>query len=190
VYLAITGRVTDAVTEAKLGYELDPLSTSQSNVLGLMYWFQRDLDKAIEQWNRSVEMSPTSAIPHQMLFAAYMTKSAYDKAAAELEQGLRLAGSTQQANAIAESYQRAGYQGMLRTTIQMQKNPSSSDYSPLSVARSYLLLGDEDQALAWLNKAYEAHSSSLFYLKVSPLWDSIRTDPRFQDLVHRMGLPQ
>jgi len=96
---------------------------------------------------------------------------------------------SQEAAAIDQSYKREGYGGALHKSIEIGKNNSPEDYDPYLVARSYMLLGDKDQALVWLSKASEAHSEILF-VKVDPYWDPIRSDPRFADLLHRMGLPQ
>ena len=84
---------------------------------------------------------------------------------------------------------RDGYKGVLRTMIQINGNPSAKDYYPATVAEGYTLLGDKDQAFAWLDKAYEARLG-LNFIKVAPLWDNLRSDPRFTDLLRRMGLPQ
>jgi hypothetical protein len=77
----------------------------------------------------------------------------------------------------------------LRRAIEIASNTSVADYDPYFAAKSYVLLGDKDQALVWLNKAAEAHSQILF-IKADPYWDSIRSDPRYADLLRRMGLPQ
>ena len=78
---------------------------------------------------------------------------------------------------------------MLLKRIEIAKNESPEDYEPYAAAQSYIMLGDKDQALTWLNKAYDARSQILF-TKVDPHWDTIRSDPRFADLLRRMGLPQ
>jgi hypothetical protein len=77
----------------------------------------------------------------------------------------------------------------LRAIIQINDNPSPKEYYPARVAQSYILLGDKEQALIWLDKAYDARSG-LNFIKVNPTWDSIRSDPRFSGLLGRMGLPQ
>jgi hypothetical protein len=66
---------------------------------------------------------------------------------------------------------------------------SAKDYDPASVAESYVLLGDKDRAFAWLNKSYEKRVG-LNFIKVNPVWDAVRSDPRYADLLRRIGLPQ
>jgi serine/threonine protein kinase/tetratricopeptide (TPR) repeat protein len=190
LYLMNIGNLADAATQIRLAYELDPLSASPTAALGFLYWNQRDYDKAITQYNKSLETSPNSAIVHYNLSGVYEAKLMYNEAVAEWEQALRLEGRTQEANAIDASYKRTGYKGLLRTMMQFDSNPASKEYSPESVAEIYLVLGNKDQTFIWLNKAYEARSSGLLYLKVYPLWDSIRSDPRYADLLRRMGLPR
>jgi hypothetical protein len=91
--------------------------------------------------------------------------------------------------AVDASYKRDGYKGVLRTVIRINSNPSPKEYYAARVAQSYMLLGDNEQAFVWLDKAYNARSG-LNVIKVNPTWDSIRSDPRFGDLLRRMGLPQ
>jgi tetratricopeptide (TPR) repeat protein len=189
VYLLNIGRVPDASREVRLAQEFDPLSLGPSNILAWTFSAQRNYDKAIAQWNKSIEMRPNSAAAHYNLFDLYSTKLMYDNAVAQLEQALTLDGRGLEASALDATYKRDGYKGVLRTMIQINGNPSAKHYDPAAVAQDYTLLGDRDQAFAWLDKAYEARLG-LNFIKVDPLWDNLRSDSRFADLLHRMGLPQ
>ena len=191
VYLLNIGKVPDASTEVRLAQEFDPLSLSPSNILAWTFSAQRDYDKAIAQWNKSIEVRPNSADAHYNLFDLYSTKLMYDNAVAQLEQALTLDGRELEASAVDATYKRDGYKGVLRTMIQINGNPSAKHYDPAAVALAYALLGDRDQAFVWLDKAYEARlGRSLNFIKVDPLWDNLRSDPRFADVLRRMGLPQ
>ncbi|HVR27181.1 MAG TPA: hypothetical protein VMU26_28120 [Candidatus Polarisedimenticolia bacterium] len=181
------GKVTDALREARLAQNFDPFSSDR--VLGLAYWFQRDYDKAIEHWSKSLETSPNSAVAHYILSELYQTKMMYDDAIEQLQLALKLDGNVQQARAIGDVYKRAGFTGVLRTRIEFSSNLSAKDYKPVVVAICYVLLGDKDRAFAWLDKAYD-QQANLNFIKVNPTWDSIRTDPRYADLLRRIGLPQ
>jgi TolB-like protein/Flp pilus assembly protein TadD/predicted Ser/Thr protein kinase len=189
VYLLNIGKIADGGTEARIAQEIDPLSPGPSNILARMYWAQHDYDKAIAQSTKSLETSPNAPTTHYNLFGLYSSKLMYDNAAAQLEQSLTLEGRGPEASAVDASYKREGYKGVLRTMIQINSNPSPKEYYPARVAQSYMLLGDKEQALVWLDKAYDARSG-LNFIKVNPTWDSIRSDPRFADLLRRMGLPQ
>ncbi len=187
VYLLNVGKVTDALAEARLAQVYDPLSSDR--VLGLVYWFHRDYDKAIEHWSKSLEISSNSPLAHYNLSQIYQTKMMYDDAVEQLAQGLRLDGFLQQAKAVGDSYKSAGFSGVLRTTIKFNSDPSGEAYDPDAVAKCYALLGDKDRAFTWLDKAYEKRVG-LDFIKVNPTWDAIRSDTRYADLLRRMGLPQ
>jgi serine/threonine protein kinase/Tfp pilus assembly protein PilF len=188
-YLAAFGKLADAVNEGRLAEELDPLSITVNTSLDTLYDFQHNYDKALEQCQKALEIGPSAAAVHYDLYEIYAAKSMYDKAVEELEQGLKFEGRPQEAVAIEQSYKLEGYKGMLRKRIEIGRNDSPEDYEPSVVAESYLRLGDKDQAFVWLNKAYEARSEILF-VKVDPRLDAIRSDPRYADLLRRMGLPQ
>jgi tetratricopeptide (TPR) repeat protein len=189
VYLLSIGKIADGGSEARIAQQIDPLSPGPSNILARMYWAQHDYDKAIAQSTKSLETSPNAPTTHYNLFDLYSTKLMYDNAAAQLEQALTLEGRGLEASAVDATYKRDGYKGVLRTMIQINSNPSAKSYYPARVARSYVLLGDKEQALVWLGKAYDARFG-LDFIKVNPAWDSIRSDPRFTDLLRRMELPQ
>jgi tetratricopeptide (TPR) repeat protein len=172
-----------------LAQELDPLSITVNTNLDSLYYLQRNYDQALEQCRKALEISPNAATVHYDLFDIYAAKSMNDKAVEEVEQGIAFEGRPQEAAAIDQSYKKRGYKGALRKVIEIASSNSVEDYDPHLVARAYMLLGDKDQALVWLSKAFEAHSETLF-IKSDPYWDAIRSDPRYADLLRRMGLPQ
>jgi eukaryotic-like serine/threonine-protein kinase len=189
VYLLNVGRLAEASTEAKLAQELDPLSPGPTNIVAWTYWAQGDYDHALAEYTKSLAISPTSSTVYYNLFDIYSSKLMYDKAVSELEQALALEGYEQQAKEITESYKRTGRNGMLRSLIKVESIPSEKHYDPAAVAHGYMLLGDRDQTFVWLNKAYDAHRG-LNFVKIDPTWKPIRSDPRFADLLRRIGLPQ
>ncbi len=189
VYLAANGRMADALAEGKITLELDPLSLLPRIALALLYRCARDYDHALEQAHKAVELNRNSPIPHHILFNIYTDRKMYDQAALELVEAFRAEGRNEDATAIDNAYERGGYRGMLLQLIQVSKNPAGKRYAPSHVAASYVALGDKDQAFVWLDKAYQARSN-LSFLKVDPAFDPIRSDPRYADLLRRMGLPQ
>ncbi|MGC2770044.1 MAG: protein kinase [Candidatus Sulfotelmatobacter sp.] len=189
-YLAQIGRFNDSLRELALARELDPLSIGPINLLGVTYYFQRDYDKSLEQWQKSLEISPNSPIAHFNLFHVYVAKSMYGEAVAELQQQFKLEGRAQQASTIGESYKRGGFQTALRTMIQIGQDSSAGNYDPFRVAAGYSFLGDKNQALAWLSKAIDERSGFVTTIRVDPTWDNIRSDPRFEELVRRIRLPK
>jgi TolB-like protein len=189
-HLSSMGRFDDAFRELTLAHELDPLWIGPISLLGANYYFHRDYDKSLEQWDKSIEMNPSSAIAYFNLFHVYVGKKSYDKAIAALQEQFKLEGRTQGANAIGQSYERAGFAAPLQTMIKIDEKSLSQDYDPFEVATAYSFLGDKDQAFVWLGKAVDARSMFVIPLNVDPTWDNIRSDPRFEELVRRIGLPQ
>jgi eukaryotic-like serine/threonine-protein kinase len=189
-HLSGMGRFDDAFRELTLAHELDPLSIGPINLLGVNYYFQRRYDESLELWHRSVEINPSSAIAYFNLFHVYVGKKSYDNAIAALQQELKLEGRMQGAEAIGQSYKRAGFDAALQKMIQIDKESSTQNYDLYEVASFYSLLGDKDQAFVWLGKAVDARSNFVTPLNVDPTWDNIRSDPRFKKLVRRIGLPQ
>ena len=187
VYLANNGKLADAITEAKTAMEVDPLSSFPRIALAFLYRFDRNYDHAVEQARKAVELS-NSPLAHYNLFDIYRDQGMYDQAVPELVKGLRVEGNNEEAISIENAYKRGGYRGMLAEFIRSGKTPAIQN-DPVTVAESYVLLGDKDQAFAWLNKGYEARSK-LFFLKVDPVFDPLRSDPRYSDLMRRMGLSQ
>jgi hypothetical protein len=110
------------------------------------------------------------------------------ESATELAKGYRVAGDTRAANLIDESYKRGGQRAVYEAVIHIYASPEY--YNPYAVAANYSLLGNKDQAFVWLDNAYGARSPDLVFLKVAPQFDAIRSDPRYADLLRRMGLPQ
>jgi serine/threonine protein kinase len=188
-YLAAVGRLSDAVVDGISAQELDPLSVTPNTSLNSLNTFQRDYDKALDRCQQMSKINPDSSTIHYDLFDIYLAKSMHDKAAAELELALKFEGRLKVGDAIALSYKVAGFNGMLRKRIEISQKESTDDYEPKAVAESYLLLGDKDQAFVWLNKAIKARSELLF-IKVDPVWDDIRSDPRYADLLRQMALPE
>ena len=173
-----------------LAHELDPLTVGPINLMGVNYYFQRDYDKSLKQWDKSLQINPSSAIAYFNLFHVYVGKKSYEKAIAALQEQFKLEGRTQGADAIGQSYKRAGFGAALQTMIEIDEKSSSQDYDPFEVATAYSLLGNKDRAFVWLDKAVEARSNFVLSLNVDPTWDNIRSDPRFEELVRRIGLPQ
>ena len=188
-YLAAVGKLPEAVSEGILAQDLDPLSISVNTGLDTLYYLQRDYDKALAQCRKALEIRPDAGTVHYDLFDIYSAKSMRDQAIDELEQEIRFEGGPEEAASIHQSYKQNGYAGALRRAIEIGSNTSVENYDPYLAAKGYMLLGDKDHALVWLNKAAEAHSQILF-IKSDPYWDSIRSDPRYADLLRRMGLPQ
>jgi tetratricopeptide (TPR) repeat protein len=191
-YLAAVGQPDEAVTEIRRAQELDPLSPFiNSNVIWILY-LARQYDQAIEQGRKAIEMDPTYFIPYVNLGAAYEQKGMYEEAIAEFQKGRALSGDIpwvlmSLGYAYAVSGNRDEAQKML-SKLEELSTQTDVISEPGIIAVIYTGLGEKDQAFKWLEKAYEYRSSIMICLKVEPGWDSLRSDPRFTNLLRRVGL--
>lgn len=186
------GRFDEATAEMKRAQELDPLSLNISMIVGARFYFMRQYDQAIEQLRKTVELDPNFVLTYDLLSGVYMQKGMYDEAIAAHLKGLTLEGYSPEAiAALKEAYAASGMRGYRQKYNELLKERSKQSHvSPIFIAMNYALLVEKDRAFEWLEKAYEERSGWLLELKVDPVWDSLRSDPRFADLVRRIGLPQ
>ena len=193
-YLEAMGRTPEAIAEGKRALELDPLSPIITFEMGLGFFYARDYDKAIEYYQKTLELDPDFPPAHGQLPAAYEQKRMYDQAITGFQKGTNLKGSREwyfSLSGLAHVYAVTGNKGEAQKLLSEMKDLSVRQYVPADrIALIYAGLGDKDQAFAWLEKAYDERSFNMTWLKVEPRWDSLRSDPRFADLVRRLGLPQ
>jgi len=192
VYLMSAGRFDEALAQNRRAQELDPLSLPINMTLGWVLLNARQYDQSVEQLRKTLEMDPNFILAHHRLGLVYEQQGRYDEAIAEFRQVVNLSagkplGITSLAHAYALSGNRAEAQ---RTLAELQEISQRRYVSPASIALIYVALGDKDQAFAWLEKADKGRDANLARLKVDPRFDSLRSDPRFADLVRRVGLSQ
>ena len=189
-YLAAVGRSEEAVTEAKQSRELDPLSPLANFYFVWALISARRYDEAIEQSRQLLETFPAA---HYWMGLAYVGKGKYEEATAEFEKNLSLSKDdtlTTRANlgyAYAASGKRAEAEKILAQIKELSRQQHASPYF---VAIILAGLGEKDQAFASLEEAYTQHSRPIWGLKVNPVWNNLRSDPRFASLLQRVGLPQ
>jgi len=188
-YFSSQGRLDDAIAEHKRALELDPASQLMNQALCGMYYSSREYDKSIQQCRKVVEMFPDVSMPHDTISGDYTQKKIYDKALQEYQRSLILQGETELSAAMGKAFAAGEWVGVLRKRVEVSQQHDTSDYDPAFVAECYAALDEKDKAFLWLEKAYDEHSSLLF-IKVEPDFDNIRSDPRYSDLLRRMGLPQ
>lgn len=187
LYLNALGRSEEAVAEAREALRLDPLSPIVALALGSRLYHARRFDEAIEQFRKTLELDPNFVLAHHNLGRAHLLKGEYPQAIETLETALRLSGDRPARRvALAYGYALAGRQAdarSLRRELEQSKAPS------FPMALLSLSLGERQDALAFLEAAYQARHSDITLLKVEPLLDPLRDDPRFRDLMGRVGLP-
>ncbi len=158
--------------------------------LGWHYLYARQYDQAVEQCRKTSEMDPNYPQAYDFLAGAYEQKGMYEEAIAEFHKAINLSGDSSHIKAeLGHAYALAGKGQEALKIIDELKGPSKDAY-PYDVATIFVGLGQKDQAFDWLQKAFEERSDWLRYLKVDPRLDPLRSDPRFADLVRRIGLPQ
>ena len=162
--------------------EIDPFSLIINRQYGVSLLFARQYDEAIAQLKKTIEMDANFAPAHSALSLAYQLKGNYAESVEEQAKYEELTGNQQSAALARESFARGGWQGFLRA-MTGERQPSK-----YKVATFHAVLSEKDKAFAELNKSYQEHETILGLLKVDPRFDSLRADPRFAEVLRRIGL--
>jgi tetratricopeptide (TPR) repeat protein len=189
-YLAGQGRWEEAITELTRARELDPLTPWVSTNLAYFYYLARRYDEAITQLRKIIETDPNFPVAHYTLGLAYEQKGMFAEAIAECNQARLLDPKLPfLLSYLGHAYAVSGKRDEARRMLEELKKSAKQTYVDLYyVAIIYVGLGETDQAFAWLEKAYQERSENLLALKVDPVFDSLRSDPRFADLLRRLNL--
>ena len=179
------GKIHEAITECGKAVELDPLSLLYNDMLGEMYYFNRDYNRAIEQENKTLGIDPKYPRPVFMIAYAYEQMGDYKKAMTQFIKDEQLRGHETRAKELMQVFEKSGYPGYLKKDA--KDNEAEGDY--FDAADDYAMLGQKDAAFAALEKAFPTRAE-LLLIKADPELDSIRSDPRYADLLRRIGLPQ
>jgi tetratricopeptide (TPR) repeat protein len=189
-YLMALGRFDQALVEMNRANELNPLSPAINLDLGARFYYARQYPQAIEQCQKTLAMDGGFLAAHVFLGRAYLQRAAYAEGIAEFRKALQLSdGDTNELAALGLALASSHQEAEARKIVDQLKERSQQTYvQPMWVAVIYLALGDKDQAFDWMQRAYDDRSAWLVYLKVDPLFDSVRQDVRFTDLLRRVGL--
>ena len=174
----------------KKALELEPASLVMNTFLGATLYYAGRYDEAIDQCRRTIDMDPNFAVAHWHLGLAYEQKQVPDAAAEEFKKAISLSGGSPLmraalGRAYAESQKKHEANQMLNELNEFAKRQYVSAYE---IATIHVALGNNEQVFQSLAKAYAEHSFHLVNLNVSPQFKSVRSDPRFRDLVQRLGL--
>src|SRR5258708_33179935 len=185
------GRTSESIAELNRANELDPVSISMNFSLGWRLYMAREYDQAIEQLRNTIDMDPDFILPHLVLGEAFEQKKAYDQAIAELRRASELSQNSPPAlAALARTFAVSGRTAEARNLLDQLMQQSKKQYvSPFYVAIVYAGLGEKDQALDWLEKAYGDHSNAIIFLKVDPQLDTFRSNPRFHEFQPKLRFP-
>jgi tetratricopeptide (TPR) repeat protein len=185
------GRFEQAVKEMERAHELDPFSLHINVNVGQVYLYARDYDAAITSFRKTIEMDPDHPTTHLFLGFAYLGKSMYEEAMAELQKEKKLAKCWRPGIEIALGgcHSLMGQKDTTRLVLNELLKQSKQQYiPPYLLALLYFALEEDDHGFEWLNKAYETHDSFLYYLKIEPTFDTRRSDPRYIAMLKKMGL--
>ena len=198
-YLTPMGLRAEAIAENKKAIELDPLNLAMNNFLGETYKLAGDYEASYKQFRRTQEMDPNFPLSYEYLSGLLEVMGRYEEAIDEREKGDALYGWTQSAAAeravaLRRAFRNGGVKGYwkehLAQDIESLKRPGIV-FSPVDMAFDYAQGGEKDKAFEWLEKAYEAREGGeLTLLAVDPVWNNLHGDPRFSDLLKRIGLPE
>jgi TolB-like protein/DNA-binding winged helix-turn-helix (wHTH) protein/Flp pilus assembly protein TadD len=188
-HLSLMGRYADAIAEMRKAQSLDPLSLIINADLAELLVLAHSYDESIGQSRKTIEMDANFALAHNQLGQAYLQKQMYEPAIAELQKAVQLSGGSPTCMAnLARAYAASGRRSeaeKLLSDLKKRSNPGASLAS--EIAMIYTALGDRDQAMNWLEIGYKERFNPGVLLR--PGFDPLHSDLRFEDLVHRIGLP-
>ena len=190
-YLSSSGRSQEALAAAKSALDLDPASPSLSQSLAVQFYFARQFDQAIEQCHKTLEMDPNFAVAYAVLGQSYLAKGMNREAVPVMQKYSALSQASADSLALlGYSYARLEERGQAQRILQELTAVSKERFVPaFFFALVYTGLEDKDQAFTWLERAYVERYTRFAYLKLEALWDPLRSDQRFSDLVRRVGIP-
>ncbi len=190
-YLSPMGRTDEAIRELKQTLELEQLSIVNRVNLAVVYSYARQNERALEQAKIAYDLEPNFVIGRIGLGYIYNANGMYVEAISLGEESLRIYPANQDFLMITGyAYAKSDHRREAEETVKKFKEVAKTQYvAPYYIAIIYGALGERDDAFAELEKAFAEHDWSLQLLKVDPYMDSLRDDPRFKDLLRRMGLP-
>lgn len=191
-YLLLALRKPDeAWAELKTAQSLDPVSQVIGISIVISLNYSRRYDEAITSAKQWLQLYPDSGPFHTLLGDAYVQKQMEFPGVTEYVTAEELLGSApSRIAALQEAYRTAGMNGFWRKKLILDQDPKSPHFSAYDVARDFAILSDPDNCLLWLEKSYTEKDSRLIAITVDPGFDALRADPRFRNLLRRIGLPQ
>ena len=188
--LSNIGRHAEALAAVKRARELDPLNLRTNALEGQFLIHAGRTDEALARLQKTFEMTPNYYFAHLFAASAYIEKGMFPEAIVEAHKARELSGPTNShpMGFLGYALGKSGKQAEAREVLaELLKSASERYVSPYNIALIYNGLGDPDKTFAWLERAYEQRDQKIVFLKVEPKWNNLREDPRFQDLMRRVG---
>jgi len=187
--LSTSGRHDEAIDQARLAVMLDPMSPVINQLLGFIYYYARQYDEAIEQSRRTLELDEQFAYVYQIIYLSYLQKGMIPEAVGAFEKMLVESGSMTLVEEFDAAYKTSGYEGCVRWIIDNMDRWNYVTYlRPFIYAMAYAEIGEKDKSFDWLEEAYKVNSRMITTMGVEPALDSLRSDPRFDELLKKVGL--
>ena len=190
-YLTVAGRSDEAIQVGRQALARDPVSASLTHVLSVQLALAKRNDEALAECRRAIELDPAFAVAYEVMAAVFATKGEYAEALPPAKKAEALNPFNDYSAALVGFLH--AHLGDRQEAIRVAKRleaKAKQRYTPaISIALVYAGLGDRDRAFQWLDQAYDERSNRLAYLGREPVWDDLRSDPRFAALLARIGLP-
>jgi TolB-like protein/Flp pilus assembly protein TadD len=190
-FLFMMGRPEEAMAQIERALELDPFNVLFRAIYAMDLMFARRYDDAIALLRETLRTAPNNLQVLSNFKSAYHLKGMHEEALEIWKRSFAAKGDREAEEALARGYAEAGYSGALSRVAEMLIARSRTIYvTPWQIGTLYTRAGKNDEALEWLEKAYEEHDGNMPYISVDPIFDGLRDDPRFQDLLRRLNLLQ
>jgi len=194
IYLRTVGDLAGSIRELRSARELDPLSTDIGSSMTITLFLERDYDATISECRKILEIDPRYSTAQYLMADASREKGDLASAFQHLDAALTLDEDQELRKVLLEARQSSGYGGALKAVWQRQlqrfDRAAGQNYvPPMAFAQLYAQLGNSNAAFEWLDRAYDERSRTLPDLRLDPNFDSLRSDPRFSQLLRRIGLP-
>ena len=187
VHLITTGQLNEALKEEKIALDLDPVSPFMAQGMGRSLFFARRYDEAIEQYRKALMLDPNFRLAHWGLGTTYIVNGMYPQGLAELLEASRLSDDSSAAGRLGYAYAVTGNTAAAQKILADLEHSKGGSIRSRDIARIYLGLGDKSRAFEWLGKSVDRKVAYL-YLKADPVYDPLRADRRFTELLRRMRL--
>jgi len=190
LHLRNLGKFDESLAQSRRAHELDPLSPTLSSSLAKILLVRGDLQGAMEQCLKTIELEPNSAAGHNHLGLVYLKLNRNAEALAELKKGAELVPQARWVSGLGYGYAVTGHRAEALALVAKLEERFNARQATTgeNIAAIYAGLGDRNLAFAWLEKDFKSHSGLLPRIRWEPPYESMRGDPRYADLLHRMGI--
>ena len=191
IYLSLMARHDEAIDEIRRAREISPLSLIQTSGAGSIFLYARRYDEALEAMNKRLELDRTLPLPVGRIGEIYEAKGMNSEAILSYQESVRLRGNpfNRESARLGAIYAKMGERTKAEEILQLLES-GAEQVVPTNLALVYEALGRRDEAFVQLEKAFDDRDPGLPFMNIDPAFDSMRSDPRFKDLLRRMGLPK